>query len=39
MAAAPRRSGPRWSEFLRAQVWGIMACDFFTVERVQLKTP
>jgi putative transposase len=33
-----RRSGSTWSEFLRAQAWGIMACDFFTLETVQLKT-
>jgi transposase InsO family protein len=35
---APRRSGPTWSEFLRAQATGIIACDFFTVETVWLKT-
>ncbi len=34
---APRREGPRWSEFLRAQAQGIIARDFFTVETV-LKT-
>jgi putative transposase len=28
---APRRMGPSWSEFLRAQASAILACDFFTV--------
>jgi putative transposase len=31
---APRRSGPSWREFLRAQAASIVACDFFTVESV-----
>ncbi|MDP9301829.1 MAG: integrase core domain-containing protein [Actinomycetota bacterium] len=35
---APRRNGPSWSEFLRAQAAGVLACDFFTVETVSLKT-
>jgi transposase InsO family protein len=35
---APRRSGPSWSEFLRAQAGGIFACDFFTVETINLNT-
>ena len=35
---APRRSGPTWSEFLRSQASGILACDFFTVETLRLKT-
>src|SRR6266516_3163336 len=35
---APRRSGPTWSEFLRSQAAGILACDFFTVETLRLKT-
>lgn len=35
---APRRDGPTWSEFLRAQADGILACDFFTVETVFLRT-
>jgi len=34
----PRRSGPTWSEFLRAQARGIIACDFFTLETIRLKT-
>ena len=34
----PRRSGPSWSEFLRAQAKGIVASDFFTVETITLKT-
>jgi len=34
---APRR-GPTWSEFLREQAHGIVACDFFTVETIRLKT-
>jgi transposase InsO family protein len=35
---APRRAGPTWTEFLRSQAAGILACDFFTVETVALKT-
>ena len=35
---APRRDGPSWSEFLRAQADGILVCDFFTVETVCLRT-
>ncbi|MGH2674329.1 MAG: integrase core domain-containing protein [Actinomycetota bacterium] len=35
---APRRRGPTWSEFLRAQAEGILATDFFTVETLRLKT-
>ena len=38
LGPAPRRGGPSWSEFLRAQAPGILACDFFTVETVWLKT-
>src|SRR6266567_273515 len=34
---APRRSGPSWREFLRAQAASIVACDFFTVESVVLR--
>ncbi len=35
---APRSSGPSWTEFLRAQAWGSLAVDFFTVETVWLRT-
>jgi putative transposase len=38
LGPVPRRTGPSWSEFLRAQAAGIIACDFFTVETVRLKT-
>ena len=34
---APRRSGPSWREFLRAQAASIIACDFFTVETILLR--
>jgi putative transposase len=27
-----RRTGPRWSQFLRSQAEAILACDFFTVD-------
>jgi putative transposase len=38
LGPAPRRSEPTWSEFLRAQARGILACDFLTVETIRLKT-
>ncbi len=38
LGPAPRRTGPTWSEFLRAQGRGVLACDFFTSETVFLKT-
>jgi len=38
MGPAPRRTGPTWSEFLRAQANGIVGCDFFTIETVWLRT-
>ena len=33
----PRRSGPTWAKFLRAQAKGLIACDFFSVDTVLLK--
>jgi transposase InsO family protein len=36
LGPAPRRSGPGWTAFLRAQAAGALACDFFTVETVGL---
>jgi putative transposase len=38
LGPAPRRAGPTWSEFLRAQGRGILAFDFFTVETAWLQT-
>jgi putative transposase len=37
LGPAPRRSGPSWRDFLRAQAASIVACDFFTVESVLLR--
>jgi transposase len=34
---APRRQGPSWTEFLRAQAKGMLATDFFTVDSVLLR--
>jgi putative transposase len=34
---APRRASLSWSEFLRRQAAGVIACDFFTVETVWLR--
>ncbi len=34
---SPRRSGPTWAEFLRAQATGLLACDFLTVDTVLLR--
>ncbi len=38
LTPAPRRTGPSWGEFLRAQAAGILTADFFTVETIRLKT-
>ena len=37
LGPAPRRSGPSWREFLRAQAASIVACDFFTVDTALLR--
>jgi putative transposase len=34
---APRRAGPTWRQFLTAQAYAIIACDFLVVETVLLK--
>ena len=34
---APRRTGPTWREFCRAQARTMLACDFFTVDTVLLR--
>ncbi|MGH3374954.1 MAG: integrase core domain-containing protein [Actinoallomurus sp.] len=34
---APRRNGPSWGQFLKAQAEGIIACDLFHVDTVSLK--
>ena len=38
LGPAPRRTGPTWTEFLRAQAGGIIACDVFSVETTWLRT-
>ncbi|HZD02633.1 MAG TPA: hypothetical protein VFA46_21320 [Actinomycetes bacterium] len=38
LGPAPRRSGPSWAQFLKAQAEGIVPCDLFTVETIRLKT-
>ena len=34
---SPKRTGPTWAEFLRAQAATMLACDFFTVDTVLLR--
>ena len=34
---APRRQGPSWRQFCRAQAQTMLACDFFTVDTVLLR--
>jgi hypothetical protein len=36
LGPAPRRDGPNWTQFLRAQAAGALACDFLTVETIGL---
>jgi len=36
LGPAPRRGGPSWTQFLRSQAAGMLACDFLTVETVGL---
>src|SRR6266516_573247 len=38
LGPAPRRGGLTWTQFLRAQADGVVACDCFTVETIRLKT-
>lgn len=37
LGPAPRRDGPTWGQFLKAQAAGIIACDLFQVDTVFLK--
>src|SRR4051812_7545363 len=36
LGPAPRCNGPTWTQFLRAQAAGTLACDFLTVETIGL---
>jgi putative transposase len=36
LGPAPRRGGPGWTQFLRAQAAGALACDFLTIETIGL---
>ena len=38
LGPTPRRTGPTWRAFLRAQAKGVVATDFFTVDTLTLKT-
>jgi hypothetical protein len=38
LGPAPRRTGPTWTQFLRAQAQGVIACAFFSVETAWLQT-
>ncbi len=35
---APRRDGPTWAQFLAAHAGAVLACDFFTLDTVLLRT-
>jgi putative transposase len=37
LTPAPRRTSPTWRQFLTAQAYGILACDFLHVDTVFLK--
>jgi putative transposase len=39
LGPAPRRTGPTWAQFLRAQAEGIVACDLCTVATIRRTTP
>jgi putative transposase len=34
LTPAPRRDGPTWEQFIRAQARGIISTDFFSVDSV-----
>lgn len=36
LGPAPPRGGPSWTQFLRTQAAGTLACDFLTVETIGL---
>ena len=37
LSPSPRRQGPSWAEFLRAQAEAVLATDFFTLDTVLLR--